>query len=104
MMTITTKTNGYKAEGLQELIKIFNKAAENLFGECTVEHFYYGDLLDMISITLPNRHYGQFNLTAKRVSFNGHTCTDEEYNKFTQMTFNDDLYELNGRLLEAAYN
>lgn len=103
-MTINTKTNGYKAEGLQELIAIFNKAAENLFGECTVDHFYYGDSLDMISITLPNRNYGQFNLTKKRVSFGGHTCTNEEYVKFTQLTFNDDLYELNGRLLEAADN
>lgn len=103
-MTIETKTNGYKAEDLQELIGIFNKAAENIFGECTIEHFYYGDTLDMISVTLPNHNYGHFNLSKKRVSFCGHTATQENFLKFTQLTFNDDIYEMNGRLLEAAMN
>ena len=95
MMTIETKTNGYKAEGLQEMIRIFNKAAETLFGECTIEHFYYGDRLDMISITLPNRNYGHFNLTANRVSFNGHTCSCDEGVRFEMLTFNDELYKGN---------
>lgn len=98
------KTNGYRAEGLQNMIQIFNKAAQNLFGDCMIEHFYYGDSLDMITVILPNRNYAYFNLSAKRVSFNGHTCTIEEYDKFSQLTYNDDIYEMNGRLLEAALN
>ena len=103
-MTIELKTNGYKAEDLQTLISLFNKAAENLFGECSVKHFYYGDELDMITVVLPNRNYAYFNLSKKRVSFNGHTCTNDEYNKFVQLTYNDNLYGMNGRLIETAIN
>lgn len=102
MMTIETKTNGYKAEDLQEMIQIFHKATETIFGECTIKHFYYGDRLDMISVILPNHDYGHFNLTAKRVSFNGHTCSMDNYYKFAQLTFNDELFD--GRLMEIASN
>lgn len=101
-MNKSTKTNGFKAEGLQELIAIFDKAAENIFGDCSVEHFYYGDNVDMVDIILPDKHYAHFTITKKRVSFHGHTCTWEEYDKFTQLTFNDELYTANGRLLEIA--
>ena len=104
MMTIETKTNGYKADELQELIKVFNTATEKLFGDCHIEHFYYGDSLDMISVRLSNNNYGHFNLSAKRVSFNGHDCSKDEFNKFIQLTYNDDLFDLNGRLLETALN
>ena len=97
---IETKTNGYKAEGLQEMISKFEKVAGHLFQDCTVRHFYYGDHLDMVDIILESGSYGQFNLTAKRVSFNGHTCTTEEHGKFTMMTHNDELYD--GKLLELA--
>lgn len=101
-MTSLTKTNGYKAEALQEMKATFDRAVEKLFPEATVNHFYYGEHLDMIDVKLPNKSYGSFNLSANRVSFNGHTCYDEEYTKFTQLTHNDELF--NGKLLEIGAN
>ena len=47
----------------------------------------------MTDIVLDNGHYGQFNVTAKRVSFGGHTCTGAEKEVFGALTFNDDLYK-----------
>ena len=89
MMIITTKANGYKAEGLQKTIEIFNAMAERIIGDCEVEHFYYGDKLDMITIILPNRNYGDFYLAEDQVSFSGHTCTFEEKAKFESLTFDN---------------
>lgn len=63
-----------------------------------IEHFYYGDRLDMVTIWLYGKHYGDFNLTAKRVSFNGHTCTWWELYLFEALTWNDECY--NGMLWE----
>ena len=97
---IETKTNGYKAEGLQEMISKFEKVAGLLFPDCTVRHFYYGDHLDMVDIILDSGSYGYFNLTAHRVSFNSHTCKEDEYKRFTMMTHRDELFD--GKLLELA--
>ena len=61
---IETKTNGYKAEALQEMIAKFEKAAEILFPGCTVRHFYYGDYLDMADILLDEKagsDYSQYD-------------------------------------------
>lgn len=101
---IETKTNGYKAEGLQEMIAKFEKVAGLLFPDCTVRHFYYGDHLDFADIILGTgdhgNHYGSFNITAHRVSFNSHTCSEDEYKRFTMMTHRDELFD--GKLLELA--
>lgn len=100
-MEITTKTNGYiVGEKLKEMIKRFENAVEKLFGASVIkiEHFYYGDKLDMLTVKLDNKHYGHFNITAKRVSFNGHTCSSEEYAKFEMLTFNDECF--NGKLFD----
>ena len=51
-VTVVTKSNGYKAEGIQNMIGKFNKAAARLFPGCTVHHFYYGDSLDMADVVL----------------------------------------------------
>lgn len=97
---ILTKTNGYKAEGLQEMIGKFNKVAARLFPGCTVSHFYYGDHLDMVDISLRPGEYGCFNLTAKRVSFGSHCGTSDDVRKYESMTLNDELFD--GKLLELA--
>ena len=99
-MKITTKSNGYAAEALQEMIAVFNRAAEKTFGDCTVRHFYFGDSVDMADIILPNKNYGQFNICKNRVSFNGHSATIENLIKFRALTFNDELFD--GKLLEIA--
>lgn len=100
-MTINTQHNGYAIDSKLTAIKEkFEEVAEKLFGDEVKEinHFYYGDKLIMSDIKLNDRHYGQFNLTAKRVSFNGHTCTSEQYDKFALLTLNDELFK--GKLLE----
>ena len=99
-MKKTIKTNGYRAYDLQDMIAIFERACDKTFINCKIVHFYYGNELDMITVTLENGHYGYFNLTKNRVSFNGHTCSVHEYIKFTSLTKNDECFA--GRLLEIA--
>lgn len=101
LMEITTKTNGYNiGTELKAMITRFENAVKKLFGchAIEVEHFYYGDNLDMVTVKLVNGNYGDFNLTAKRVSFNGHTCSLAERKTFEMLTYNDECY--NGKLLE----
>lgn len=103
MATITTetKTNGYKADGLQKMITIFEAAAARVLPGCAVSHFYYGDNLDMMDVSFNGDSYGHFNLTANRVSLNGYGFpNDEVAEKFKSLTHNDELY--NGKLLELA--
>lgn len=99
-MTINTNTNGYTAENIQKMIDIFNKAAEKLFPECEVEHFYYGDKLSMTDIRLNPGHYAHFNITEKRVSLDGYECSRDELMIFQSMTYRDELY--NGKLMQIA--
>ena len=99
-MEVITKTNGYTiSEELNAVIEQFEKvASERLSNIKKIEHFYYGDKLSMSDIYLEGGHYGQFNITAKRVSFNGHTCSHEERAIFESLTWNDELFK--GRLYE----
>lgn len=99
-MTIKTQDNGYKAEAIQEMIAIFNTAAQAVFGDCEVEHFYYGDGLSMAAIRLPNGNYGHYNITANRVSLTGYTASCENYTKMTTLTYRDECYR--GYLREIA--
>lgn len=93
MMMYTTESNGYKASGLQDNIRKFNEMCKKLLGDAIVEHFYYGDFLDMVTVRIAcSDSYGHFNISKNRISFNGHTCTTEEYNLFTHLTMNDELY------------
>lgn len=82
------------------MIGKFEKAAAKLFPGCTIHHFYYGDRLDMVDVVLEPRQYAHFNVTAERVILCGYTCSSENLEKFTSMTYNDELY--NGKLLEIA--
>lgn len=99
-ITIETKDNGYKAEAVQPMIHNFDKVAAFLFPGCTVRHFYYGDALDMADIVLEPGRYANFNITAKRVSLCGYTCSAAELEQFSSMTLNDECYK--GNLLGLA--
>lgn len=99
-INIETKTNGYKAEGLQEMIAVFNKVAEKLFPGCNVSHFYYGDHLDMADLFIRPGDYGHFDIRANSVRMNGLACMNEDLPKLESMTFNDELYD--GKLKELA--
>lgn len=97
-MTIERKTNGYEKYAAPELmarIAQFEEAAEKVFG-CAIkkiDEFFYGERLIMTDIILDNGHYGQFNVTANRISFNGHTCTGAEKEWFGALTLNDELHK-----------
>jgi hypothetical protein len=82
------------------MIASFEKAAEKLFSECTVKHFYYGDYLDMADIVLEPGKYTHFIIASKRVSLTGYTCSREELAKFESLTYNDELYD--GQLFKIA--
>lgn len=104
-MKIETTTNGYKAEKLQNMIARFNKAVKILWPGAigktvTIEHFYYGDDLDMVTIRTAGG-YAHFNLTQKRVALTGLSAADNfEYNLFKEMTYRDGYYK--GNLLGIA--
>lgn len=99
-LNIIIKSNGYSAPKLQNMISVFQSAAGNLFPECTIRHFYYGDDLDMADIILPNGDYGYFNITANRVSFNSHCGDSENIRKFEKLTFRDECFD--GKLFDLA--
>ena len=104
---IETATNGYKAEALQGMIARFNKAVKILWPGAigkgvTVQHFYYGDGVDMITIRTATG-YAHFNLTQKRVSLTGFSANDSfEFNLFKEMTYRDGFYQ--GNLLGISGN
>lgn len=100
-MNITTKSNGYTiSEELETMKQRFECACSALFPEWEIEHFYYGDKIIMTTIRGNGCEYADFNITAKRVSFNGHTVSRTNYKKCEAMTHNDECY--NGRLFELA--
>jgi hypothetical protein len=99
-MITKTKTNGYELS--DEMLRVlygFEEAVDRVFGtdkeetDVTIEHFYYGNKLDMITVKVPGRGYGDYNLTAHGVHFNGHTCTEDDYRRFASLAWNDDLFE-----------
>lgn len=101
-ITISTQTNGYKAEKLQNMISRFNKAVKLLWKReaVKVEHFYYGDDCDMVTIHT-EKGYAHFNITQKRVSLTGLSAADDvEYNLFKEITYRDECYS--GNLLGIA--
>ncbi len=71
-----------------------------MFPDGTMNHFYYGDHLDMADILLEPGRYAHFNVSANRVSLCGYTCSDDDLKKFESLTYRDECY--NGKLLEIA--
>lgn len=93
-MTRTVKTNGFKAEGIQEMIGIFEKALGTLFDNVIeIEHFYYEETLDMCAVYLPDGYHGFFHITKNRVSFTGYRCQLDDLLKFERLTHNDECYK-----------
>ena len=95
-----TKTNGYKAEGLQKMITRFEKVAADLFPGCTVKHFYYGDNLDAADLIVRPGDYAHFDIYKSSVRLNGYSGLDEDCRKYKMLTHNDELFA--GKLIELA--
>ena len=95
MANIIIKDNGFKpSEQLLQVREDWEQLVESTFDNIKeIEYFYYGAELIMASVRLTDKSYGHFNITEKRVSFNGHTCTYTQYMGFSKCTWNDELYE-----------
>ena len=93
------KMNGYQPDyDMRLAMNNFDRAVFHAFPytTVTVEHFMYGANLDMVTVIVgdePKTEYGHFNVTAKSVHFNGHTCSHETYAIFDQLTLNDDCHK-----------
>lgn len=94
MIIKEVKTNGYEISAeLEHAISVFEEKCKELFGDFTIEHFYYGNRLDMVTVRPAlTDYYGDFNITKNRISFNGHVCSEEDYCKFRKMTFRDECF------------
>lgn len=94
MKDIRVKRNGYELrEKHTQLLKFWE---EKVFERLDVEYikeFYFGDRLVMADVKLKDGNYGSFNITEKRISFNGHVCNTEQHKIFTGLTLNDECYK-----------
>lgn len=94
MNEIKVKSNGYElTENHKKVLKVWEEKAFELLEVDYISEFYYGDKLVMATIKLTDGHYGDFNITEKSISFNGHTCTNEQHSIFTKLTWNDECYK-----------
>lgn len=83
-----TKTNGYiLSEEFNANIKEWETSLQNVFGNdvMIIEHFYYGDKLDMADVILKDGNYMQYNIGEKHIRCSGHTCTHEQKIKFDSL-------------------
>ena len=95
MVNIIVQDNGYKlGRGLLNVCYDWEDLVESTFENIKeIEHFYYGTDLIMTTVRLSDNYYGHFTITQNGVSFNGHTCTAEQREKFESCTWNDELYD-----------
>jgi hypothetical protein len=72
---------------LEEMIKRFENAIQKFFGShvSEIEHFYFDNNLDMVRVKLVNGNYGDFNLSSKRVSYTGCSCSHAENKTFEML-------------------
>lgn len=80
-----TKTNGYAlSNNFLTNIEEWENKLQSIFGNelMIIEHFYYGNKLDMADVILKDGNYMQFNIGEKHIHCTGHTCTHEQKVKF----------------------
>ena len=83
-----TKTNGYTLSNeFYANIEEWENNLQRIFGNelMIIEHFYYGDKLDMADVILKDGNYMQYNIGEKRIRCTGHTCTREQKVKFESL-------------------
>ena len=83
-----TKTNGYTLNNeFSTNIEEWENKLQSIFGNelMIIEHFYYGDKLDMADVILKDGNYMQYNIGEKHIHCTGHTCTHEQKVKFESL-------------------
>lgn len=83
-----TKTNGYTLSNeFSANIEEWENKLQSIFGNelMIIEHFYYGDKLDMADVILKDGNYMQYNIREKHIHCTGHTCTREQKIKFESL-------------------
>lgn len=80
MRDIRIKTNGYEiTKKHKALIEKWENFIYEYLDVAFIDHFYYGDKLDMALVMLMNGNYGYFSITENCIGFNGYTCEHHEY-------------------------
>ena len=83
-----TKTNGYTlSKEFTANIEEWETSLQNIFGNevMIIEHFYYGDKLDMADVILKDGNYMPYNIGEKYIHCTGHTCTHKQKVKFESL-------------------
>ena len=83
-----TKTNGYTltSEFLTNIEEWENKLQSIFANEIMIiDHFYYGNKLDMTSVILKDGNYMRYNITEKNISCSSHYCTYKQKEKFDSL-------------------
>lgn len=101
-MTRTVIKGDFEVEKeVENLSEIFEKAVLKVFSDVNeINHFYYGEYWNAVTVVLNNKHYAKFSITRNRVSFGGHYCSSDECDKFESLTMNDECYV--GKLMEIS--
>lgn len=82
------KTNGFQPDKkIIANIKEWEKSLFNIFKNeiMIIEHFYYGNHLDMADVILKDGNYMQYNIREKNIRCSGHVCTHEQKTKFDSL-------------------
>lgn len=83
-----TKTNGYTlSKEFTTNIEEWENTLQNVFRNevMIIEHFYYGDKLDMADVILKDGNYMQYNIGENHIHCTGHECTHEQKVKFESL-------------------
>jgi hypothetical protein len=100
-VNVTVQDNGCTRHAAAAMIAVFDAVAGLLFPGCSVDHFYYGDVLDFADIRLPGFGYGHFSITSARVGLGGYAAMPGAVDTFGSMTQGDSCFP-EGHLLQIA--
>ena len=93
MANVEIKTNGYVLDPeVTKAVTAWEMFLTDHADVKTFRLFYWSDKTVFADCILTNGHYAQFNIGRSCVHFNGHTCSNEEYEIFAAATINDELF------------
>lgn len=100
MPNVEVKTNGYELDQeVRRTVTAWEMFLDDNLDVKTFRLFYWSDKTVFADCILTNGHYAQFNIGRSCIHFNGHTCSNEEYEIFGAATIDDELFD--GKLVVA---
>lgn len=96
MLSRKIKSNGYEMDKeMNNVIKAFERATEKAFNSATVEHFYWTENCDMVTVIVEGG-YADYIIRKAGVYLSGYNCPKTMLEKFATLTVNDDFYSVQG--------